>query len=72
MAEYNTKRCKYIQLGIDSDLFGTLYHISSMNKKSGSKSSLNPKAPFKWVFMDMISSTAPKILQVRPLFLIIF
>ena len=33
-----------------------------MNKKAGSKIPLNPKAPFKWVFMDIIPSTAPKSL----------
>ena len=31
-----------------------------MNKKSRSKIPLKPKAPFKWVFMDIIPSTAPK------------
>ena len=33
-----------------------------MKKKAGSKIPLNPKAPFKWVFMDIIPSTAPKSL----------
>ena len=31
-----------------------------MNKKARSKLPLKPKAPFKWVFMDIIPSTAPK------------
>ena len=31
-----------------------------MNKKARSKISLKSKAPFKWVFMDIISSTASK------------
>ena len=31
-----------------------------MNKKARSKISLNPKAPFKWGFVDIIPSTAPK------------
>ena len=31
-----------------------------MNKRSRSKSPLNPQTPFKWVFMDIITSTAPK------------
>ena len=31
-------------------------------KQSTSKNPLNPKAPFKWVFMDIIPSTATKIL----------
>ena len=31
-----------------------------MNKKARSKTPLNPKAPFKWVFVFIIPSTAPK------------
>ena len=31
-----------------------------MNKKARSNIPLNPKAPFKWVLMDIIPSTAPK------------
>ena len=33
-----------------------------MNKKARSKLPLKPKAPFKWVFMGIIPSTAPKSL----------
>ena len=33
-----------------------------MHKKARSKLPLKPKAPFKWVFMDTIPSTAPKSL----------
>ena len=33
-----------------------------MNKEARSKIPLNPKAPLKWVFMDIIPSTAPKSL----------
>ena len=33
-----------------------------MNKKARSKIPLNPKAPFKWIFMVIIPSTAPKSL----------
>ena len=33
-----------------------------MNKKARSKVPLNPKVPFKWVFMDVIPSTAPNSL----------
>ena len=33
-----------------------------MNKKASYKIPLNPKAPFKWVFMDIITLTAPKSL----------
>ena len=33
-----------------------------MNKKARSKIPLKPKAPFKWVFMDIIPSTASRSL----------
>ena len=33
-----------------------------MNKKARSKVPLKPKAPFKWVIMDVILSTVPKSL----------
>ena len=33
-----------------------------MDKKARSKIPLKPKAPFKWVFMDIIPSTAAKSL----------
>ena len=33
-----------------------------MNKKARSKIPLKPKAPFKWVFMGIIPSKAPKSL----------
>ena len=33
-----------------------------MNKKDRSKIPLKPKAPFKWVFMDIVPSTATKSL----------
>ena len=51
-----------IDLRIDPDPFFTSCQISSMNKKAGSKIPLKPKAPFKWVFMDIIPSTASKSL----------
>ena len=34
--------------------------ITSINKNDGSKNTLKPKSPLKWVFMNIISSTAPK------------
>ena len=49
-----------IELIIYPDPFCTSCHIYSVNKKAGSKKSLNPKSPFKWVFMDIIPSTSPK------------
>ena len=33
-----------------------------MNKKAGSNLPLKPKAPFKWIFMDIIPSTSSKSL----------
>ena len=51
-----------VELRIDPDPFCTSYQISSMNKKARSKIPLKPRAPFKWVFMDIILSTAPKSL----------
>ena len=51
-----------LELRIDPDPFCTSCKISSMNKKDGSKIPLKPKAHFKWVFMDIIPSTAPKSL----------
>ena len=33
-----------------------------MNKKAGFKNPLKPKAPCKWVFMDIIPATSPKLL----------
>ena len=49
-----------IELRIDPDTFCTLFQISSMNKKAGSKISQKPKAPLKCFFMDIIPSTALK------------
>ena len=49
-----------VELRIDPDHFFTSCQISSLNKKDGSKIPLKPKAPFKWVFMDIVPSTAPK------------
>ena len=51
-----------VELRIDPDPFCTSCKISFMNKKSRSKIPLKPKAPFKWVFMDIIPSTAPQSL----------
>ena len=51
-----------IELRIYLDPFCTSCQISSMNKKAGSKIPLNKKSPFKRVFMDIIPSTASKIL----------
>ena len=51
-----------VEIRIDPDPFCTSCQISSMNKNSRYKIPLKPKASFKWVFMDIIPSTAPKSL----------
>ena len=51
---------KYIDLRIDPDHFCTSCQISSREKKSRSKNPLNPRKPFKWVFMDIITARAAK------------
>ena len=48
------------EIRIDTDPFCTLCQISSMKKKSRSKKPLKPKSPFKWIFINIIPSTAPK------------
>ena len=60
---------EYVELRIYPDTFGTSCQISSMNKKARSKIPLKPKAPFKWVFTDIIPSTAPKNLTSDTTFL---
>ena len=62
LALHLPKHLQYPQLKMDPDPFCTSCQISSMNKKARSKLPLKPKAPFKWVFMDIIPSTAPKSL----------
>ena len=51
-----------VELRIYPDPFCTSCQISSINKKVRSKIPLNPKTPFKWVFMDIIPSTESKSL----------
>ena len=51
-----------VDLRIDPDPFCTLCQISSMNNKARSRIPLKPKAPFKWIFMDIVPSTAPRSL----------
>ena len=52
-----------LELRIDPDPFCTSCKISSMNKNARSEISLNPKEPFKWVFIDIVPSTSPKKLD---------
>ena len=61
-----------VELRIDPDPFCTSCQIYSMNKKARSKIPLKPKVPFKWVFMDIIPSAAPKSLTSDTAFLIIY
>ena len=61
-----------VELRIYPDPFCTSSQISSMNKKARSKIPLKPKEPFKWVFMDIIPSTAPKSLTNDTTFIIIY
>ena len=49
-----------IELIIYSDPFCTSCQISSLNKKARSNNPVKPKAPFKWIFMEIIPSTEPK------------
>ena len=51
----NANVWEYVELRIDPDPFCTSCKISSMNKKARSKIPLKPKAPLKWVFMDIIT-----------------
>ena len=60
LAGDNANAWEDVKLKIDKDPFSTSCQISSMNKKARSKIPLKPKAPFKWVFKDIIPSTAPK------------
>ena len=48
------------KLRIYTDLFCTSYQNIYMNKKARTKNPMNPKAPFKWVLMGILPSTAPK------------
>ena len=52
-----------IELRIYPDPFCTSCQIYSTNKKARYKIPMIQKSPFKWVFMDIIPSTAPKSLK---------
>ena len=62
MAGDNANDWEDIELIIDTYPFCTSCKISSMNKKARSKNPLNPKAPVKWVFINIIPAIAPKSL----------
>ena len=72
MAGGTANGCKDIETRIYPDPFCTSCQIYSMNKKARSKNPLNPKAPLKWVFMDIIPEIAPEVLKSDTTFLIIF
>ena len=57
-----------VELRIDPDPFCTSCQIYSKNKNARSKIPLKPKAPFKWVFMNIVPSTAPKSLTIEKTF----
>ena len=61
-----------VELRIDPDPFCASCQKNSMNKKDRSKIPLKTKAPFKWDFMYIITSTAPKSLTSDTTFLTIF
>ena len=60
MDGYTANFWKDIELSIYTYPFCTSCQISSMKKKARSKNPLKPKAPLKWVFMDILPTTAPK------------
>ena len=60
MAGDNANVWNHIKLRIYPDPFFTSCQISPMNKRARSKNPLKPKTPFKWVFMNIITETAPK------------
>ena len=62
LSGYTANVWEDIELKVDPEPFFTSCQISSMNKKASSKIPLKPKSPFKWVFVDIIPSTAPKSL----------
>ena len=53
LAEDTANVWEDVELIIDPDPFCTSCKIPSMNKKARSNIPLKPKAPIKWVFMDI-------------------
>ena len=72
MSGDTTNVCQDIELRMDPYPLCTSCNISSMNKKAGSKNTLNPKAPLKCFFMDIIPATSQKHFTSETVFLIIF
>ena len=57
-----------LKIRIYPDPFCISCQLFSMNKKARSKILLKPKAPFKWGFMDIVPSTAPRSLTSDTIF----
>ena len=55
------------ELKIDPDPFCTLFKISSINKKAGSKLPLKPKSPFKWVLWILYHQQHQRASQMTPI-----
>ena len=68
LAEDTANVWEDIELRIYPYPFFTSCQISSMKTNSKSKNLLNPKAPFKWGFMNIIPSTALKSLTSETFF----
>ena len=68
MAGDTTFFWKDIYFRVYPDPFCTSCQISAINKKARSKNPLKPKAPFKWVFMGIISAISPKRLTSETTF----
>ena len=68
LAGYTENVLEDVELRIDTYPFCTSCQISSMNKKARSTIPLKPKSPLKWVFMDIVPSTAPKSLTIDTTF----
>ena len=62
MAGYTVNVWQDIEIRVDTYPLCTLCQIFKINKKSISKTPLNPKKNFKWVFMDIILAIYSKSL----------
>ena len=60
LSGYTSNVWEDVELRIDPERFYTLCQIPSINKKTRAKIQLKSKSPFKWFFMDIVQSTAPK------------
>ena len=62
LAGYTVNVWQEIDIRLDPEPFCTSFQISTMKKKSISKTPLKPKKSFKWVFMDIIPYVSSKSL----------